>query len=176
MQLLRGDLHDIAKSKLLKGAFFEFARPFNPAHPFSSWFKYLDRLCKLSVEYDKLWQSTIGELEGPYKYVGTLQKRFTPYEIAEMYTRRKSLRVLKVKKHFRLAPININNPLAHLRHRVATELTAEISKAGPGVRDILRLGRTKISERCDVVLELSFKNDNDDRIIVSLYEVYSLSN
>jgi hypothetical protein len=60
------------------------------------------------------------------------------------------------------------NPLAHLRRRVETKLTAEISKAGPGVRDILRLGRTKMSERCDVVLELSFSNDNDDHLIVGL--------
>lgn len=174
-QVLNGDHHRLAKASLLKAASFEFELlDAAIAHTYSAFHKYLDRIQKLVVRYDKLAFSTYGDLQAPYKYIGAPKKYITPYESAIIYANRKSLRLLRVKRYLALVHGLVGSPPRplSLRERVGIELAKNdnifIGERG-NTRDILRLGRTKISGRCQVVLELTFSNYPNDNALVSLH-------
>ena len=177
-QVLEGDRHRLAKRKLLKSAFLEFYYPCNPAAPFSTFFKYLDQIHKLSVNYSDLYTS-VPEPKTPYQYTNSKSKSFTPCQTAEMFTRRESLRVLKIKRtfflerHFRrrlaAAPVS-----GSLRRSINAALTAATTASRDEAGDFMKLGKERISERCDVVLELSFEGYWKHPALVSLLLSQSL--
>jgi hypothetical protein len=176
-QVLDGERHHLAKRKLLKLAFFEFYYPCNPAASFSTFFRYLDQIHKLSVNYNDLYTS-VPEPKTPYQYISSKSQSFTPFQTAEMYTRRESLRVLKIKmtflleRHFRArlaaGPVSGSPISGGLRRSINAALTAATTASRDGAGDFMKLGKERISERCDVILELSFKGYWKNPALVSI--------
>lgn len=156
LQLLGGDYHQLAKTSLLKVAWFKFDR-FNPTVSFSSSYKYLDCIQRLSVNFRDLYVWTTLKVNQPAKH-------FIPFETAQIWARRKSLRILKVTNHFMCTHDRF--VARSVRERIGNALDSGIrSNRGEGVRDIIKLGRERVSDSCDLILELSFSLYGDEPFV-----------